>query len=132
MSSATIVFDGVCNLCNGAVDFVVRRDRQRIFRFAPLQTEASKRLLQSTDLEAPYPDSIVLIEGHSVYVYSEAVIRVARRLGFPWNLATAGYLVPRSWRDALYRRVASSRYRWFGRRDSCRIPSAEEQDRFIV
>jgi predicted DCC family thiol-disulfide oxidoreductase YuxK len=124
-----VVFDGVCNLCNRAVDFVVRHDRDGVFLLAANQSDAAARLLgdQASDL-----DTIVLVDGDAVHTRSDAVLRIAGRLPWPWRAAVAGVVVPRPLRDALYRLVARRRYRWFGRRDTCRLPSPEEAERFLA
>lgn len=127
--ASVILFDGVCNLCNAWVDFVVRHDPEGRFRFAALQSEAAGDLLRGAPPDLP--DSIVLVEDGTVWVRSTAALRVARGLGLPWSLAWIFILVPRSVRDAVYDWVARNRYRWFGRRDTCRIPTPEERARFL-
>ncbi len=134
--SATILFDGVCNLCNGFVQFLIRHDPHGRFRFAALQSEAGQTLLAAhgqPHLVAALasPDSIVLVEDHQVYTHSAAVLRIAQHLGGIWRLAAVGWLLPRSWRDALYRYVARNRYRWFGRQESCWLPTPELRSRFL-
>lgn len=126
---AVILFDGVCNLCNAWVDFVVRHDVDGKYRFAPLQSDVANDLLRGAP--ADLPDSIVLVEGKDVWVRSTAALRVARGIGLPWSLAYVFILVPRPVRDAVYDWVARHRYRWFGRRDTCRVPTPEERARFL-
>jgi predicted DCC family thiol-disulfide oxidoreductase YuxK len=121
--SATILFDGVCNLCNGFVRFVISRDPSAHFRFAALLLDAG--------VTSPLPDSVVLVEDGRVHVRSAAVLRVARGLRFPWPLAYAGIVVPRFIRDRVYDVVAAHRYRWFGRRDVCMIPTPDLARRFL-
>ena len=128
---ATILFDGVCNLCNGFVQFVIRRDPSARFRFAPLQSPAAAALLRDAGVTA-LPDSMVLVADGRVYVRSAAVLRVARGLRFPWPLAYAGMVVPPFIRDRVYDAVAARRYRWFGRRDVCMVPTPELQKRFLT
>jgi predicted DCC family thiol-disulfide oxidoreductase YuxK len=128
---AIILFDGVCNLCNGAVRFIIERDPHAQFAFAPLQSAAARALLEKHGAPTPLPDSMVLIEGGRVYVRSAAVLRIARGLGFPWRLAYALAAVPRPLRDWAYRLIARSRYRWFGKSESCMVPTPELRARFL-
>lgn len=130
-SSPVLLFDGVCNLCNGAVNFVIDHDAAERFRFASLQSEAARPLLARAGLPADYLGSLVLIDGLRAYVRSDAVLEAARRLGGPWALAYILKLLPRSWRDAAYDWIAQRRYRWFGRRDTCRLMTPELKARFL-
>ena len=123
--SATILFDGVCNLCNGFVRFVIARDPAARFRFAALQSPAASALLREAGDAQPLPDSVVLVEDGRVYVRSAAALRIARGLRFPWPLAYAAIVVPRFIRDRIYDAVAANRYRWFGRRDVCMVPTPD-------
>jgi predicted DCC family thiol-disulfide oxidoreductase YuxK len=127
-----LLFDGVCNLCNGAVQFIIRRDPCGRFRFAALQSDAAKALLQSAGAGAGgLPDSMVLIEDGRLYTRSSAALRVARHLRFPWPLVRVFWIVPRPLRNWMYDFVARHRYRWFGRRDQCMLPTPELQARFL-
>jgi predicted DCC family thiol-disulfide oxidoreductase YuxK len=130
--SATILFDGVCNLCNGFVQFVIRRDPSGRFRFAALQSPEAAALLRDVGVTAPLPDSVVLVEDGRVYVRSTAALRVARGLTFPWPLAYACIVVPRFIRDRVYDFVAARRYRWFGRRAACMVPTPDLARRFVT
>jgi predicted DCC family thiol-disulfide oxidoreductase YuxK len=130
--SEVILFDGVCNLCNGFVQFVVARDPHARFRFAALQSEAAAALLRDAGVAAALPDSIVLVEDGGVYVRSTAALRIARHLRFPWPLASGLLVVPRFIRDAVYDYIAAHRYRWFGRRDACMVPTPDLQRRFMT
>jgi predicted DCC family thiol-disulfide oxidoreductase YuxK len=133
---ATILFDGVCNLCNGFVQFVIRHDSPGRFHFAALQSAAGQALLAAHGqpnlaASAADPDSVVLVDGGHVYTHSTAVLRIAKHLGGIWQLAAVGWLLPRAWRDALYRYVAQHRYRWFGRQESCLLPTPALRGRFL-
>lgn len=125
-----VFFDGVCNLCNAAVRFIVKRDTQGYFRFASLQSEAAKRLLPSSCRER-FGDSIVLLEDEECFGASTAALRIARRLRAPWPLVYGAILVPRFLRDPVYRWIARNRYRWFGKKDSCELPTPELRSRFL-
>jgi len=126
-----ILFDGVCNLCNGFVDFVIARDRDAQFRFASLQSDAARRLLGGVQREAPPGDSVVLIEQGRVFRRSEAALRIARRLGAPWSFAYPLVAVPCFIRDGVYDVIARHRYRWFGKRPACRVPTSDLRRRFL-
>ncbi len=129
-----LLFDGVCNLCNAAVHWIIKRDAGRQFRFASLRSDAARREVTRADPTASFdslPDSIVLIDQDGIHTHSVAALRVARRLGFPYSLAALGLILPRGLRDAMYRVVARNRYRWFGREDTCMVPSPDLADRFL-
>ncbi len=127
-----VLFDGVCNLCNSSVQFIIRRDRNDKFRFASLQSEAGKTLLLQFNLTADTsPDSVMLIKGQQVYRYSTAVLQIARGLGGIWSLAYAFIVLPRFIRDGIYKFIARNRYRWFGRRDHCMVPTAALKAKFL-
>lgn len=131
--TAIVLFDGVCNLCNGSVQFILDRDRKERFRFASLQSEKGQAILteRGQSIPAGDPDSIVLVEGDAVYTHSTAALRIARHLSFPWFLGYAGIVWPRFLRDAVYRFIARNRYRWFGKTDQCRIPTPALRARMI-
>lgn len=124
-----VLYDGLCGLCDRWVQWVLRHDRQGQFRFAALQSDAGRRLLQ--DAPTPLPDSIVLLDEDGLHTESEAVLRIARRLGRLGPLRVVAKAVPRALRDLAYRAVARNRTRWFGRLDSCRLPTAAERSRFL-
>jgi predicted DCC family thiol-disulfide oxidoreductase YuxK len=128
---AVVLFDGVCNLCNGLVQFVIPRDPDGYFQFAALNSEAAARVLSAAGHGGPLVDSIVLVEAGVVYVRSAAALRIARRLGFPWALGYGLMVVPRPLRGAIYDLVARRRYRWFGRRETCMVPGPGIRDRFL-
>jgi predicted DCC family thiol-disulfide oxidoreductase YuxK len=130
---ATILFDGVCNLCNGFVQFVIRHDSSGRFRFAALQSESGQALLAAHGVTpaAEGPETVMLVADGQVYTHSTAVLHIARGLGGAWGLLYAGRVLPRAWRDALYRFVARHRYQWFGRQDACMLPTPELAQRFL-
>ena len=127
---SVVLFDGVCNLCNGFVQFVIARDPRARFRFGTLQSDAAASVLRHLGVQGPMPDSVVLIEDERVYVRSTAALRIARALRFPWPLAYGLIAVPRPLRDWVYDVVARRRYRWFGRSDVCMVPTPELRARF--
>jgi predicted DCC family thiol-disulfide oxidoreductase YuxK len=125
-----VLFDGYCVLCDRSVQFVFDRDRRHAFRFAASQTPGAKPFLARCGLGAA-PGTIVFVERDGWSVRSSAAIRMARRLGFPWSLAVIGLVVPAAIRDLGYGVIAKNRLRWFGQRDTCRIPTPEEASRFL-
>lgn len=126
-----ILFDGVCNLCNSFVDFVIRRDARGVFRFASLQSDLGhQRTIGCSNLPLGV-DSVILVEGEKCYVRSTAALRILRRLDFPWPLGYVLIIFPRSVRDIVYDYIARNRYRWFGKRETCRLPTDEELTRFL-
>jgi predicted DCC family thiol-disulfide oxidoreductase YuxK len=128
---AVVLFDGVCNFCNGSVQFVMPRDPAGYFQFAALGTEPATRVLRAAHVDGPLPDSMVLVEDGQVFTRSDAALRIARRLTFPWPLFWGLVVVPRALRDAVYDVIARHRYRWFGKRESCLIPKPGYADRFL-
>ncbi len=128
---AILYFDGVCTLCNGAVDFIIRRDRARRFRYASLQSEAGRRMMESQGMDPSVLDTLILWEAGRMHTKSSAALRIARHLGGAWPLLGVFRLVPRFLRDPLYDWVARNRYRWFGRKESCRLPTPEERELFL-
>ncbi|MUW13478.1 DUF393 domain-containing protein [Halorubrum sp. CBA1125] len=126
-----VLFDGVCNLCNGLVAFLIPRDPEGRLQFAPLQSEAGHELLTRHDLPTEDFDSFVVLEGDRLYTKSDAAIRVAELLGWPYRVARIGRLLPTRLRDYLYDVVANNRYDWFGRKDRCMIPDEDVSDRFL-
>lgn len=125
-----ILFDGVCNFCNGSVQFIIRRDRKGRFRFASLQSSAGKQLLARHRIREQ-ADSIVLIENGSCFTESTAVLRIAGRMSGIWKIAAILLVIPKPIRDCLYRYFARNRYRWFGKQEACMIPTEETRKRFL-
>jgi len=130
---AIVMFDGVCNLCNGAVNFMIDRDPKGKLKFASFQSDAGKALLAEKGLPVPEgdPTSIVLVVGDRTYDGSGAALRIAARLTFPWFLFASGLVVPWFLRDLVYYLIAKNRYRWFGKGETCRIPTPELRARFL-
>ncbi|MBN2146807.1 MAG: DUF393 domain-containing protein [Anaerolineales bacterium] len=130
MDHGIILFDGVCNLCNGVVDFVIRHDPIGYFRFAALQSPAGQKLAtccgQPTNLE-----TVILFDDGVCRVHSTAALAILRRLGWPWNMLVVFSLVPLPMRDAVYSWIARRRYAWFGVRSVCRLPTPSERGRFM-
>lgn len=127
-----IVFDGVCALCNGWVDFLLVHDRHARYRFAAMQTPAGRRLLDAHGLDPDDPVSFLLVDGQGAHTDTDAIARVLSGLGGVWRLAALAQRIPRALRDPLYRLAARHRHRWFGRRDACRLPDPTQAHRFLV
>jgi predicted DCC family thiol-disulfide oxidoreductase YuxK len=127
-----ILSDGVCNLCNASVLFVIDRDPRGQFTFAPLQSEYAASLLRRHGYRGDALTTVLLIEDERIYDRSTAALRIARRLSGPWPLLSVFRIVPRPLRDLAYDWLARRRYRWFGRTDACRVPSPELRNRFLA
>ncbi|PWA11805.1 thiol-disulfide oxidoreductase [Pueribacillus theae] len=125
-----ILFDGVCNLCNHSIQFIIKRDPNAVFKFASLQSDIGKELLKKHGLNED-TDSFVLIENNKSYIKSSAALRVCRKLKAPWNFFVLFFIVPRPVRDFIYDFIAKNRYRWFGKQESCMLPTPEIRKRFI-
>ena len=128
MTHPVVLFDGVCNLCNRAVQFIIRRDPAGTFHFASLQSDAARTLVGP---RATALDTFLLWEEGNVYDRSTAALRVARRLRGPVRLLTVFVVVPRPIRNAVYNLIARRRYQWFGRREECMVPTPELRARFL-
>lgn len=126
-----ILFDGVCNLCNASVNFVIDRDPDMQFRFASLQSDFGQEKLKALGKRTDEYSSIVLMDGDRVYERSTAALRVARRLKGAWPLLYAFIVIPPFIRNFVYDFIAKNRYRWFGQEDACRLPSPELKARFL-
>ena len=124
-----VLFDGVCNLCNASVTFLIDRDPEAVFRFAPLQSDIGRALVAGCGLEEE--DSIVLVEEGRCYVRSTAALRIARRMHGAWPLLSIFLAVPAPLRDLIYRVIAEHRYRWFGKQDACRLPTPDLRRHFL-
>ena len=126
-----ILFDGVCNLCNGSVQYVIRHDKEALYRFASLQSHTGQQFLRQYDLPLKDFTSFVLIEDGVAYTRSSAALRVARRLSGFVRLLYGFIIVPQFIRDAVYNFISANRYKWFGKKDSCMVPTPELKQRFL-
>lgn len=127
-----LLFDGVCNLCNNSIQFVIEHDSDATFRFAPLQSPVAQELLDECEYSGDRFDSVVLVENGTCYAKSDAVIRSVRHLGGIYRLLRPGRYVPRWLRNRLYDFIANRRYGWFGKRDSCMMPTPDIEERFLA
>ena len=126
-----VLFDGVCNLCNGAVQFIIKRDRSSKFLFASLQSDFGQSQLLKFRLDPSKLHSIIVLEDGKLYERSEAALKIASRLAQPWPLFATFRILPRFFRDWVYDLVAMNRYRMFGKKESCMIPTPETKARFV-
>ena len=126
-----ILFDGVCNFCNFWVNFTIDRDKDNIFRFAALQSEAGQKLLQEYKLNVSDFDTFVLIVNDKHFTKSTAALKIARKLNYPVKVLYYFIFIPKFLRDLIYSLIAINRYKIFGRRNICRIPSEDERDKFL-
>lgn len=127
-----ILFDGVCNLCNNSVLFVIKRDKKDLFRYASLQSEVGQQLVRERGIDTSQVDSIILIEpGVAYFTKSDAALEIAQHLGGLWKLSAVFTWIPKSIRDAVYDFVARNRYKWYGKKDACMVPTPELRAKFL-
>jgi predicted DCC family thiol-disulfide oxidoreductase YuxK len=130
-SKYIVFFDGVCNLCNGMVQFILKRDKKKRFLFGSLQGKTGQEYLRKYHLPTDNFYSFMLIEGNVLYTRSTGVLRMLKHLGGLWQLLYVFIAIPPVIRDGIYKLIATNRYKWFGKKDQCRVPTAEERERFL-
>lgn len=127
-----ILFDGVCNLCNSAINYIIKHDKNNVFMFAPLQSEAGKQIIEKFKIDTNQIDSILLYTSENDLTYkSTAALKISRKLGFPRNLLTIFFILPTFIRNGVYDFIARNRYKWFGKKDACMIPTKELKAKFL-
>jgi predicted DCC family thiol-disulfide oxidoreductase YuxK len=127
-----ILFDGVCNLCNSSINYVIKHDKNNIFMFAPLQGDAGKKIIQKYNLDTSKTDSIILYkEGKGIVYKSTAALKISSKLGFPINLLSGFLIIPTFIRNWVYDYIAKNRYKWYGKREKCMIPTPELKSKFL-
>jgi predicted DCC family thiol-disulfide oxidoreductase YuxK len=131
MPKLIILFDGVCNLCNGFVQFVIKRDPHARFKFAALQSDAAVELLLTHQIDPKELSSVIFIVNKTVYTQSDAALKIAQNLGSAWPLAASLLMIPKFIRNAIYHFIAKNRYRWFGKTDQCMMPNPRFENRFF-
>ncbi len=131
MYNNIILFDGVCNFCDSSVNFIIDRDKKNIFKFAALQSEKGQEILEHFKLSKNDFDSFVFIENDTVFKKSSAALRIANKLGGLWKIFYPAIIIPRVVRDFFYSLIANNRYKLFGKKDSCRIPTPELKEKFL-
>ncbi|OAD92424.1 thiol-disulfide oxidoreductase [Aequorivita soesokkakensis] len=126
-----ILFDGVCNLCNGAVTYIIKRDKKNVFKFAALQSEIGQQLISKFNIDTSKVDSIILIDGEKHYTKSSAALHIAKQLSGAYPLLFGFMIVPKFIRNSVYDYIAKNRYKWFGKKESCMIPTVELKSKFL-
>ena len=127
-----VLFDGFCNLCNHSVQFIIKHDAKKQLKFASLQSDIAKGLLKKHGIEEPDLNSIVFIDEKRLYTKSTAALKIAKYLDKGWFLLPLLMIIPQFIRDVVYRFIAKYRYKWFGKQDSCMIPSEEQKELFLT
>jgi predicted DCC family thiol-disulfide oxidoreductase YuxK len=131
MSHPVILFDGICNFCNGMVNFIIRQDKKKHFRFAALQSEAGQKLLEEFNQPKQDFNSFILVDKGKVYKSSTAALKLYCRLPWYWQWTQLFWIIPPFLRNGVYNWIARNRYKWFGKKDRCMIPSREVRERFL-
>lgn len=131
MYNNIVLFDGVCNFCDASVNFIIDRDKKNIFRFAALQSEKGQEILDYFQLDKNDFDSFILIENNKAYKKSSAALLVAKKLGGFCSLSYPLIIIPKFIRDFFYNLIAKNRYKLFGKKDACRIPTPEFKEKFL-
>lgn len=126
-----ILFDGMCNLCDNAVQFVIKRDKKARFYFAPLQGKTGQQFLFRFGFNQEELGTMVYVENNKLFTRSDAALKILLRLGGLYSLLYAFIIVPRPLRNWIYNWIARNRYRWFGKKESCMVPSAALKARFL-
>jgi predicted DCC family thiol-disulfide oxidoreductase YuxK len=126
-----ILFDGICNLCNSSVNFIIRHDKGNKFKFAALQSDIGNELVEKFSIDSKKTDSIILIKNEKYFIKSSAALRIARGLSGAYPLLFAFMIIPPFIRNLVYDYIARNRYKWYGKRESCMIPTQELKDKFL-
>ncbi len=127
-----ILFDGMCNFCNTSVNKIIKYDKKNVFKFAAIQSDAGKKLLTELSIDTLKIDSILLIEKNTLFTKSTAVLKIAKQLSGLYKLGYAFIIIPPFIRDTIYDFIAKNRYKWFGKKESCMIPSIEVREKFLI
>jgi predicted DCC family thiol-disulfide oxidoreductase YuxK len=132
LKHSVILFDGVCNLCNASVQFIIKHDKKQLFRFAALQSAFGQNVVNKFNLADKNIDSVILLENNSVLLKSDAALRIAKQLGGIYSMLYVFIVLPKFFRNRIYDFIARNRYRWFGKQESCMIPTPELKKLFIA
>jgi predicted DCC family thiol-disulfide oxidoreductase YuxK len=132
MKTYIVLFDGICNLCNSTVQFIIKRDKNNVFKFSSLQSEFGQNFLKVRNLSSTDFNSIILYEpGVAYYTKSTAILKIVQKLGFPYKILSVFLLIPSPIRDSIYSLLSKNRYHLFGKKDSCMVPTPENKKKFI-
>ena len=126
-----ILFDGVCNFCNSSVNKIILQDKKNRFKFAPLQSEIGKKLLEKHSIDSSKIDSIILIEKDAAFTKSTAILKISKHMSGIYPLAYGFIIIPAVIRNLVYDFIARNRYKWWGKKDSCMIPTQEVKSKFL-
>jgi predicted DCC family thiol-disulfide oxidoreductase YuxK len=126
-----IIFDGLCNLCNTFVQFIIRIDQNGIFKFTPMQSETAGEIFKQYKIDFKNMDTVILLKNNTIFYQSDAVLEIVKALKYPWKAFYFFKFIPKFIRDGIYNVIASNRYTWFGKRDSCMIPTEDIKSRFL-
>ena len=127
-----IIFDGICNLCNASVQFIIKHDKDDMFRFLPLQSAKAKQMINDLNKNIINADTVVLIQDNKIFTKSEAALRISKYLGSPWKFFYFFKFIPKFIRDWIYEVIAQNRYQWFGKRSTCMVPTEDTKSKFLV
>jgi predicted DCC family thiol-disulfide oxidoreductase YuxK len=130
-NTAIILFDGVCNFCNSSVNFIIVHDKKNYFKFTPLQSDLGIKLLEKYNFDNSKTDSVILIENDNIYTKSTAALKISKHLNRLYSLLYILIIIPTFIRNFVYDIIAKNRYKWFGKKDSCMMPSAEIKSKFL-
>ncbi len=131
MTNPVVLFDGVCNLCSAAVQWILQRDATGVFHFASLQSDFGQKIQEKYGMDAAKIDSVLLVADGKIYSKSDAALQIARRLGGFWKIGYGFIIFPKFLRDLVYDFVARNRYRWFGKKEECWLPNPKFKDKFL-
>ena len=132
LQNPVILFDGICNFCNAGINFIIKQDNKKHFRFAALQSDAGQKILQQHGLPTEGFESFILVKDGKVYQRSAAGLKVYNQLSWYWKWTQLGWIAPKFIRDGIYNYIARNRYKWFGKKEACMIPSPEVRSRFLT
>jgi len=130
-SKGVVLFDGVCNFCNTSVNFIIRHDKKDYFRFTPLQSEIGMKISEKYNLDSGNLKSVILVDKGKIYTKTTAALRIAKQLSGLWPALYVFIIVPAPIRDVVYNIIANYRYKWWGERDACMIPTPEIRKKFL-
>ncbi len=130
-SHSILIFDGECNLCNNWVNLVIRFDKKQRFKFCTLQSQIGRKLIGKQFSLDTFPETVVLFENGKLFTHSTAALKIVQHLAFPVSLLAVFKIIPVKMRDGMYNWIARNRYKWFGKRQSCRVPEPEIMHRFL-
>lgn len=131
MDYKVIFFDGVCNLCNNSINFIIDRDKNKTFRYAPLQSDYAREILGPEGIDTDKLESILLYDGGKIYTKSSAALQIAKHLSGFWSALSVFLILPKFFRDIFYDILARNRYKWFGKKETCRLPTPELKSLFL-